>query len=73
MELPEKELAKLNIDFAAFQKIYVEYIGLSKVGARILELTKENIHVMADEYSCDFPHQYDPEWFTEDHITEVSI
>ena len=53
------------------KNIDVEFVYMTEVGQRVAALMKEGCHVILDEFGCYYEWDYDPGWFTADHMSKV--
>ena len=56
-----------------FPKINVQLVYMSEVGQRVRELMLRGEHVLLDEFGTFEFWDYDPKWFTEEHVVKVSL
>ena len=55
-----------------FPQISVKLVPMSKVGVRVRELMSDGHHILLDEFGTFRFWDYDPLWFTEEHVVKVS-
>ena len=53
------------------KNIDVEFVYMSEVGQRVAALMEKGSHVILDEFGCYYEWDYDPSWFTADHVSKV--
>ena len=56
-----------------FPNINVQLVYMSEVGQLVRELMLRGEHVLLDEFGTFQPWDYDPKWFTEEHVVKVNL